>query len=395
MNKDLCVQETYLGDLCEFTQGVQIPASETIKELQPGFIRYIYIRDLFIDKFPVFVKDIYPQKILKESDIIMVNTGATAGDVYRGKRGVLCNNAFTIKIKHESTEFLDLEFLWYFLNSEQKDHQLRRLFNSAGQPHVGHGNIAKLKILLFPISEQRKIATILYTWDEAITLTQKLIAALQQRKKGLMQRLLSGEVRFPGFEDEWEEVSLGEMGIVTNGGTPDSTKPDYWDGSIDWTTPSEITALSTKYIEHTQRHISEMGLAKSSAVLIPPYSILVCTRATIGELAINLVPMATNQGFKNLTPNENYNPEYIYYLLKSNKHKIVRYANGSTFLELSKKDFMKLKFSVPQKHEQENIANILNECDKEIETYQHLKEKIQHQKKGLMQRLLTGKVRVN
>jgi type I restriction enzyme S subunit len=249
-------------------------------------------------------------------------------------------------------------------------------------------------VYLPPLPEQRKIAEILSTWDETIAAAERLIATLHQRKQGLMQRLLTGQVRFPGFKGEWRKVALGEMGRVTSGGTPSRTESAFWDGDIQWATPTDITKLKTKYIEKTLSTITEKGLANSSAVLLPTGSLLVCTRASIGGIAINLVPMATNQGFKNLTPSKEFESEYIFHLLEYYKNILVRYANGSTFLELSKKDFEKIYFLVPELVEQKKIAEILNACDTEIELLQTKVTILKKQKKGLMQRLPTGEVRV-
>jgi type I restriction enzyme S subunit len=184
------------------------------------------------------------------------------------------------------------------------------------------------------------------------------------------------------------------MGKVSSGGTPSTIDSAYWGGDIQWATPTDITKLETKYITRTSNGITEKGLANSSAVLLPVRSLLICTRATIGEIAINLVPMATNQGFKNLTLREEFIPEYIFHLLRFYKHTLVRYANGSTFLELSKKDFSKLSFWVPDEPEQKKIAEILNTCDAEIEMLEKNKSLLKQQKIGLMQRLLTGQIRV-
>jgi len=245
-----------------------------------------------------------------------------------------------------------------------------------------------------PIIEQVKIAHILSTWDEAIAVTEKLIAALKQRKKGLMQRLLTGEIRFPGFKDEWNEISVENMGEIFSGGTPSTSNPEYWDGEIFWATPTNITSLENRYITETDRKITKRGLLNSSATLIEPFSLLICTRATIGELAINTMPITTNQGFKSLVPNKDFEVNFLYYLFQQNKNKLIRYSNGSTFLELSKKDFLKMRFFVPGKKEQSVIAEALNFHDDAIELFEKYQEQIKFQKKGLIQRLLTGQVRV-
>jgi type I restriction enzyme S subunit len=293
------------------------------------------------------------------------------------------------------SETLDVRFLRHLIGGSQFTSYVKRITTGTAVPHISPTDIKSFRFLLPPLPEQQEIAAILDTWDEAITLIKRRIEAARQRKKGLMQRSLSGRVRFPEFEgEEWREVTVGRMGNVVSGGTP-STKIDaYWDGEIQWCTPSEITALPTKYISQARRTITQEGLKNSSAVVLKPRSILVCTRATVGDCAINTVPIATNQGFKNLILANEYYPEFVYYLLSFNKTKLVRYASGSTFLELSKRDFERLKFKVPSFPEQRRIAAVLQTCDREIELLTQKRDALQRQKKGLMQRLLTGRVRV-
>jgi len=318
-------------------------------------------------------------------------------------------NAFAVAKKEHNGAFGTMEypqfralpeklvpkFIEYLFHNPRFQYDAHRLCKgTTGRARLNPSDFLKLEAGIPSLAEQHKIAEILSTWDKAIAKTEQLIAALQERKKGLMQRLLTGEVRFPGFDGEWEEKSVSQMGQILNGGTPSTSKAEYWNGDIAWTTPTDITSLSTRYIDRTKRNITDEGLKNSSATLIRPNSILVCTRATIGESAINRIPMATNQGFKNLIPNSEFDTEFLYYLLHFHKNQLVRYANGSTFLELSKKDFSRLRFLVPSKKEQEHVSRVLNNCDKEIELHHEKLASLQQQKKGLMQRLLTGQVRV-
>ena len=193
----------------------------------------------------------------------------------------------------------------------------------------------------------------------------------------------------------WRRVSVGDLGKIVSGGTPDSTNPAYWDGDIPWATQTDITNLASRYISSTARRITGAGLKSSSARLVPPGSILVCTRATIGELAIASEPICTNQGFKNLITNSEHDNEFVFYLLRFFKNYLVRYASGSTFLELTKKDFEKLVFVVPPLSEQRKIAKILSTWDKAIEMLERLASNTQDQKKALMQKLLSGKIRLS
>lgn len=193
---------------------------------------------------------------------------------------------------------------------------------------------------------------------------------------------------------EWEVRPLNYLGAICSGGTPDTEVAEYWNGDIAWCTPSDITKLDTKYIESTEVKITAKGLKESSATLLPPRSIVVCTRATIGTAAICNTEIATNQGFKNIIPNEKTNPEWLYYIIIYSKPRLVRLGCGSTFLEVSKKDFSRFKIVVPPLAEQRKIAEVLGVWDKAIEKQARLIEKLALRKRALMQRLLSAKLRL-
>ena len=193
---------------------------------------------------------------------------------------------------------------------------------------------------------------------------------------------------------EWEVRPLNYLGAICSGGTPDTEVAEYWNGDIAWCTPSDITKLDTKYIESTEVKITAKGLKESSATLLPPRSIVVCTRATIGSAAICNTEIATNQGFKNIIPNEKANPEWLYYIIIYSKPRLVRIGCGSTFLEVSKKDFSRFKIVVPPLAEQRKIAEVLGVWDEAIEKQARLIEKLALRKRGLMQRLLCAKLRL-
>jgi type I restriction enzyme S subunit len=144
----------------------------------------------------------------------------------------------------------------------------------------------------------------------------------------------------------------------------------------------------------TNRTISNEGVKSSSTAILPINSLLVCTRATIGYCAINTVPMCTNQGFKNLIPNKKYFVSYLYYKFLLEKHQLLRLASGSTFLEISKKDFESIEIDIPSLAEQQKIASILSAADAEISNLEKQLAAYKKQKRGLMQQLLTGKKRV-
>ena len=194
--------------------------------------------------------------------------------------------------------------------------------------------------------------------------------------------------------EDWKIQYLSDFGDVISGGTPSTTVSEYWDGDIAWCTPSDITSTMGKYIYKTDRNITHQGLKNSAATILPPNSILLCTRATIGELKLSGVPMATNQGFKNLCPNATGNVDYLYYLLQTKKKDMVELAIGSTFLEISKKALCSIALQTPSLPEQECIAEALSDVDSMISSLEKLIAKKKAVKQGAMQELLTGKKRL-
>lgn len=146
------------------------------------------------------------------------------------------------------------------------------------------------------------------------------------------------------MREDWVEVELGEVGIVTSGGTPSTTNPKFWEGNISWITPADLSKYYDKYISKGRKSITELGLQKSSAKLISKNSILFSSRAPIGYTVIASNELCTNQGFKNITPYSCVNFEFIYYFLKASKQKAELKASGTTFKELSAKGFSELPF---------------------------------------------------
>ena len=181
-------------------------------------------------------------------------------------------------------------------------------------------------------------------------------------------------LRFPEFTDEWMPKTINDLATVLGGGTPDTTIKSYWDGNIQWFTPSEIG--KSKYVSLSSRTITEDGLNNSSAKLLPSYTILLSSRATVGECSITLHECATNQGFQSLIA-KNCDIDFLYYLIQTKKKDLIRKACGSTFLEISTNEVRKIRTNVPSNTEQKKIGALLSLIDKRIETQNKIIEKLE------------------
>lgn len=227
-------------------------------------------------------------------------------------------------------------------------------------------DFSRIPVNVPPKSAQSRIANGLEHWERAINVIDGLIRTTETQQKHFARRLLLQLDRLPGFSSQWNEVAVKDLGHITSGGTPETDDASFWNGDVPWATPSDISAVLGRYIYDTERRLTADGLAASSAKVMPPGTLLVCTRATICELAISKVPMATNQGFKSLTPTSSYAAEFLYHLFRFYKKEFVRRACGSTFLELSKRDFERMRFPIPKIEEQLAIAAALNTFDDQI-----------------------------
>ena len=176
----------------------------------------------------------------------------------------------------------------------------------------------------------------------------------------------------------------GDTSIITGGGTPETIKKEYWNGDVEWFTPTEI---KSKYISHSVRKITKLGLQKSSAKLLPIGTLLFSSRATVGDVGIAEHECTTNQGFQSFIVNSSNDLEFIYYWIKYNKKEFLRRASGSTFLEISKKEIEKISINLPSKEEQTKIATFLTAIDVKIDQNSKQLEQSQQFKKALLQQM--------
>ena len=198
-------------------------------------------------------------------------------------------------------------------------------------------------------------------------------------------------LRFPEFRDAgpWEVKELHDLAEkITQGGTPKTSVPEYWDGGIPWLTPAEMgDDAAHHYTFQTTRTISTNGLKNSSTELLPINSVIISSRAPIGYVTINKTEMATNQGCKGIVPRENVYHEFIYHSLITSKQRLNDLGAGAGFKEISTSTLKAFQIAIPKKQEQQKIADCLSSLDELIQAEKKALEALKKHKKGLMQQL--------
>jgi type I restriction enzyme S subunit len=170
------------------------------------------------------------------------------------------------------------------------------------------------------------------------------------------------------MREGWKAVQIEDVAKVANGGTPKTKVPEYWGGEHVWITPAEMGRLESPYLASSRRKLSDSGLQHSSATLVPSHSVILSTRAPIGHLIINSVPMAFNQGCRGIVPGENVHHKYLYYFLRFSEDLLNDLGSGTTFKELSAGKLKKVEIPLPPLPEQKGIVAILDEAFAGIDT---------------------------
>lgn len=197
-------------------------------------------------------------------------------------------------------------------------------------------------------------------------------------------------LRFENFHQDWKQSTIGDNFEIVGGGTPSTTNSEYWNGNINWFTPTEIKG---RQVSSSVRKITPKGLKNSSAKILPIKTLLFTSRATIGEMSFTTQECTTNQGFQSILPTTDNDNRFFYYWSTLNKRIFLRKSTGSTFLEISKKTLEKIQILIPSLPEQQKIADFLTAVDKRIELLEKKKTLLETYKKGVMKKIFNKEIR--
>lgn len=271
----------------------------------------------------------------------------------------------------------------------------------SAQPQITRASLKSVRLPLPSLAEQERIAEILSNVDDSIRATEAVIEQAGRVKRGLMKDLLTGGLSSEAIAcgaapEGWCTMRLGELTNIAGGTTPKRQIAEYWeDGSVSWATPTDITSMSASIYKlfDTKEKISEAAVSKGGSKIFPEQTVLMTSRATIGYVAVTQVSISTNQGFANFLPNEKYDPQFLCYLLESKRGELIQRASGSTFKEISKSSLKGIQIMLPPLSEQRRIVEILSSVDDQIVANRASADQLRRLKRGLMDDLLTGRVR--
>lgn len=389
-----------LKNIGEFYRGKGIAKNEIVEEGLPC-IRYGEI----YSEYDYFVKELkscinfdsaqvsFP--IIK-NDIIFAASGETLEDIGKCIAYIGDNEAFssgdTIILRPSKDNSL---FLGYLLNSYNVRKQYFKIGQGNAVVHIYSSNLEKVEILLPPLVEQQKIATILSTWDRGIAQQEQLIAEKKVYKQGVMQQLLTGKKRFPGFTDQWKEVKLGDVSEFRRGSFPQPYGLEEWYDDKNGEPFIQVYDVGDNFRikDKTKRKITKLAASKS--VFVPKGSLIITIQGSIGRIAITHYNCYVDRTLLIFTSfHKSINIDfYMYSLFKLFDYE-KKIAPGGTIKTITKEVLSSFKLKIPSLQEQEKIASYLSAIDNEIEILEKELEVMHTQKWGLMQQLLTGKVRV-
>lgn len=321
---------------------------------------------------------------------VLFTTEAPLGNVAQvpDNKGYILNQR---AVAFKASKVTDNNFFAQLLRSPIIQNILNSNSSGGTAKGIGMKEFAKISAHVPKLEEQQKIGLFFKQLDETITLQERKLDLLKEQKKGYLQKMFPKqnekfpELRFEGYTDAWEQRKLGDISQIMSGGTPSTSTPEFWNGDIDWYSPVEIGEQI--FVNGSQKKITELGLQKSSAKILPVGTILFTSRAGIGNTAILAKEGCTNQGFQSIVPGYELDSYFIF----SRTNELKRYGEtngaGSTFTEISGKQMAKMPILIPKMAEQKKIGAFFKSLDDTIALQEHKVEQMKEMKKGFLQKL--------
>lgn len=384
-------------DVSVINQGLQVAISKRLTYPNNDAKIYITIQYLNNNKTKEYINNYNQKVVCNKDDILLTRTGNT-GIVVSGVEGVFHNNFF--KINYDRNVLIK-KYLIYYLKSNFIQIIIRAKAGTSTIPDLNHNDFYSIPVLIPQKSEQKAIATALSDVDNLISSLEDLITKKEHIKTATMQQLLTGKKRLDGFSGEWVEKKLGEIGKTYNG-LSGKTKKDFGVGNAKYipflnvikNIIVDIKSLEKVTIGSSEQQNKVMNgdlLFNTSSEVPEEVGMCALMNSQVNDLYLNSFCF----GYR--IYNRNISPLFLSYLINSNMGRYIfsLLAQGATRYNLSKENFNDIKLLIPPTlEEQQAIAQILSDMDKEIDVLKDKLNKTKAIKMGMMQELLMGKTRL-
>lgn len=349
--------------------------------VQNGRVETDELKYISIDLYNQITKNNKPEK----GDVLYTRVGAGIGEA--GVIEVTFDFAIYVSLTLiKPKKILNSYFLKSLLNSTY--YQLLAKRDQFAGGGVQNLNVAVVKSFPIPLptpQEQTVIATALSDADALITSLEKLIAKKRNIKQGAMQELLKPK-------KGWEVKRFGDViDKIIGGGTPSRSNSEYWGNEIPWVTVKDFATFNPYF---AQEYITKKGLDNSASHLIPAGTLITPTRMGLGKAVVYEIDVSINQDLKAIFPSKNLNNRFLFYWFQKNADLIEKLGSGSTVMGISLNELKGIKFCLPTITEQIQIATIFSDMDSELSKLESKLAKYLQIKSGMMQNLLTGKIRM-
>lgn len=393
-----------IGEVFQFLSTANNPRSDLSNHGEIGYIHYGDIHgslSSFLDCSKKTMPHIDLQKVknlpfLEEGDLVIADASEDYEGIGKSIEILNLNNKkivaglHTFLLRGNKNIVVD-GFKGYIQYIPSLRTDMVRLATGISVYGISKNNLRSVEVQLPPIHEQTAIANILSDIDTLIASIHQLITKKRDIKQAAMQQLLTGKQRLPGFSGEWKSKKLGDIAFCYSGGTPPTSNLYYYNGDISWITSGD---LNQRYIKNVKGRITELGLNNSSAQMVKKDSLLIALYgATAGVTAITKIDAAINQAILAVIP-KNDHVDFLFHYFELRKDWLINTYTQGGQPNLSGDIVKAIEFLMPGIEEQTAIASILSGMDDEISALEQQLDKTRNLKQGMMQELLTGRIRL-
>ena len=341
-------------------------------------LRYVYDTEKKITKLGL---DNSNTKFLDRGDIIISARG-TVGKIASIPYPMTFNQScYGLRAKKK---IISSDYLYYLIKYNVG--KLQKNVHGSVFDTITRDTFSDIEVDIPELEIQNKIVSVLCDIDDKLQLNVTINRNLSEQAQAYFDELF-----IQNASAEWKEGTLSDVGSIVAGGTPSKSNQEYYtDNGIAWITPKDLSVDKAVFVSHGENDITELGLQKSSATMMPAGTVLFSSRAPIGYIAIAANEICTNQGFKSVAPNDNVGTSYVYYLLKQLLPTIENMASGSTFKEISGSAMKIVPTVIPDDETLKKFSGFCDPIMKQIQKNEQESKSLVELRDSLLPKLMSG-----